>query len=1069
MAGAVRGLVVAGLCVAWGVSAAAVEETAVAFDPALCGRKVRVSFEVFNPGALAVGSKLEFRQYDAAGRRLNEDVVDPRWISMMHPAGKRSPIAVEGSVHPRTAKIALAVDAFDEGRLVVEKACVEPVPARAVNTNFFAAGVEGEALSLSRTRQFFFPVYSRAVWGQGLSVTNAGEVFFPSGTGTVEAWLRPASWAGKTVLFDAASCAPGSANGKKARGSLFGVTYEPKTGALAAFVKGTDGRVFTASGPCDLVAGRWHHMAVVFAVGEDLAVFVDGRRVAAAPLKGWCAPVTGDPGMGAMLFAFGVDAKTARTSSEREIDSFVGLLDNLRISSVVRYRQDFTAERTRAKDEATRALFAFEKEIDGWSAGADGFVEASIRADEALYPGDAKTTFARPRPFDVFNYKDVCTEEDFTSCRVGRSVTRELAPGGSFALDLPEHAVPDWTEIRNTSTDDLVAPAVVREGEVDPRTWQTIRETIGLEGLSDREKADKLFQYAVRSLDYFMWHPACLDPGKLHGGGPNNHPLATLNAFGGDSCGGLNKVASNLATLCGDIPACAVAGYGHEFQQYLLDARPRVYDLSGQQYFERLSDDEPASLQEIEREPGTHPRYQKSADHFTRLFSHSPWNSRPYFMRKYLLTLKPGESFRFSRFNDGNVIDVWPFKKNGHAKVPDHPLAAPVPPEAPLQAAFRINRFLPDLANGCVSYEGAAPEKAYEVDFVYPVVRAEYRAYGADGASLPLEYSFDGETWKELARDADGTARPVYAVRGLPRYTVRAKGGVPARFTAKTFVQMNPRVTTGLARAGHNVFAFKAERGGRATVAVGWKERGGRIAVEGAAYAGVVPGAEKLIVAYDPSEGSRTLRASGVKGGEVVLDYPDKGRPYYVHRRLAGTDGGEALLTVLVGRGARLVLNDGTMKGRVLAKKGDGVAFATDLKGEGRFMLWNLTRIEGALPHTRMGNRSFAKVVATAKRTKDRYLACGPTRCGSDFYKAATGTKGGRAAYHWDTAGEPGTRYPTGAPRTYSAAELASVRYELTQDWQGGIEYFASLIVPVGDHAFQGETIKLLSGFSYLP
>ena len=1042
---------------------AAESETEVSFPSELRGRKVEVRFEVSNPDKAATGSKIELRQYDADGNRLNEDVVDPRFISMMHPAGRKTPLRTCGSIHPRAAKVTLAVNAFD-GRLDVDKVEIVAAPSVAVNEKFFGAGVDGSALALSESRQFFFPVYSRAVWGRGLKVTDPQELFFPVGTGTVEAWFRPQGWKGPVRLFDAANLAPGAANAKNARGSLFSVDCDPGAKTVVATVKGTDGRAFVARGALDLPVGDWHHLAVTFEPEGELAVFADGRKVASAPLAGWKVPTGGDQKSGPMLFAVGAGAKEIRTAKSVAIPAYSGLVDNLRLSSAVRYRGDFSPARTFERDADTRALFAFEKEIDGWSAGADGIVEASVRADEALHPGSRKTDYRRPAPFDTLNYKTVSGSDDFGSCRVRRMLTRKVQVGESVEFDVPENAAADFCEIRNVGDTDLVWPVLLGEGEVDPRSWEKVRATMDLNGLSDREKADRLFQYAVHSMDYFIWHPVCIDPGTTRGNSANNNPLVNLNVYGADACGGLNKIASNLGTLCGDIPACGVQGYGHEFQQYWIDGAMRVYDLSGQQYFERLSDDEPATLQDIEREPGTHPRYVKCADHFTRLFAHSPWASRPYRFRDFMLTLKPGESFRTSRFNDGSVLDVWSARKD--AKVDfNHPLLAKLPPESPLGNCYRANRFPPDIANGCVTYAGRKPETEYVVDFRYPAVRGEYAAVGAKGVPLPLEYSVDGKVWRDLEADADGVARPVYAVRGLPRYRVRAKGGVAATFTAKTFVQMNPKVMTGLAHSGRNRIRLAAEGGGQAEVSVGWKERGGRIAVEGAVFAGTVPGAEKLIVAYDPTEGTKTLKADGVKGGAVVLSYPDKGRPYYVHRRIAGERGGEALLVVLVGKGAR-VIREGS---GTLAKAGDAVEFGTGLKGEGRFMLWNLTRIEGGLPFHRYGSRPFALVNAAAKRKKERFVPCAPTRCGSDFYKAATGNRGGRSAYHWDTATERGTKYPLEAPRTYSADEISRVRYELTADYEGGIEYFASLVVPVGDYEFLAETIRLLSGFNYIP
>ena len=1064
----------------------------VAFDSSLTGKRVSVTVEVENTGAYAVGNRLSLQQFDAEGRRLMEDVCDPRFLTFMRPAGLRHAMTVEGSIHPKTAKIELANKVFGEkpewkecadATVKIVGVKISAAPKRSANRTFFTDGVDGRALDLHDFRAFFFPVYSRACWGQGFAVKDPADLFYPAGAGTVEAWIRPEWGERPCTLFDAANLAPGAANAKSAKGSLFVAEYDPGKRTLSFALKGDDGNMFAGKGTCDIASGAWHHVAVTFAPGGEAAAFVDGKKVAYASLEGYVPPKGGDQKSGPMLFAFGGGAKLIRTTKRRDIPVFAGALDNLRLSSVVRYGGDFTPERSLGQDAQTRSLFRFENEIDGVSAGADGIVEASILAGEALYPGDAKPKFEKAMPFDVLNYRKVPSEKDYLSLSKASRRTFRLKPGETAKFRLPEDAVPDFTEIANNGSEVMVAPFVRHPDEVDPRSYDTIRATIGLEGLSDRQKADKLFRYAIRSTDYFIWQPANVTRGKPWTFKHNNAPLRNLNVYGSSACGGLNKVAANLFTLCGDLPANTVCGYGHEFEHVLFGGKARVYDLSNQQHFDSLRDDEPASLQEIEREPSTHVRYVKSADHFTRLFAHSPWDSSPDYGQRFFMTLRPGERFRWCRRNDGTFNDVWSAKKGRSLR---HPLVAAAPASCPIGNAYLMNRFAPDFANGFVFYEGRAPEKEYPVDFAYTVVRGEYRAEGADGKPRAIELSRDsGKTWKEMPADADGTVRLDYAVRGHYHYTVRAKGGEPSRFRAMTELQMNPRVLTGLARGGENEFLLTAQKGGAADVTVGWREATGPIKVSGVAFAGGVPGAERLVTAVDPLSGPTVLGVEGVaaavvekgaidaelKDGRLVLTARDAGKPFYGLVTLQGRDpASKRSLSVLVGRGARLAFAGDGMKGRMLEKSGEKASLRFDPVGPGKFMVFNLTRVPGGLPHTRMGARPLAQVVdPKARKVRSRISPCAGTRGANDWYKSAFGEPGLRAAYHWDYAQDPATSYPEGAPRVFDGNGLDHVDFEMTMDYPGGIELFAAMVIPEGDHAFQGETLKTFVNLSYDP
>ena len=154
----------------------------------------------------------------------------------------------------------------------------------------------------------------------------------------------------------------------------------------------------------------------------------------------------------------------------------------------------------------------------------------------------------------------------------------------------------------------------------------------------------------------------------------------------------------------------------------------------------------------------------------------------------------------------------------------------------------------------------------------------------------------------------------------------------------------------------------------------------------------------------------------------------------------------------------------------MLEKSGEKASLRFGQTGPGRFMVFNLTRVPGGLPHTRVGARPLAQVVdPKARSTRRRLSPCAGTRGANDWYKAAFGEPGLRAAYHWDYAQDPATSYPESAPRVFDGNGLDHVDFEMTMDYPGGIELFAAMVIPEGDHAFQGETLKTFADISYDP
>lgn len=1082
-------------------------EVSAAIPESWQGRHVVVELDIENDGDLPIGNLMSVRQFDAAGNRLAEDVVDPRFITQMRPARNRHIVRCEGSIHPRAAKAVLRAvlramgKEYTDFALRIHAASIKPSQPVLENPAFFTAGVDGKAFDLHDGRALCFPVYSRACWGQGAVVTDVNELFYPVAAGTVEAWIKAEKGDAQTYrLFEAANHQPGSANVSRAVGSLMMLDWSPAKGTLVLLLKGTDKKTFKVTAPVTLADGAFHHVAVTFDPAGEAVIYFDGAPVASVSLAGWKPPRTGVEAEGAMLFSLGGGYRDVRVSSVDPATRPLlrGAVDSLRISSAVRYRGAFKPETSFALDASTRALFSFDELLDGVSAGGGGLVETAVLARESRAAGAKKGAFIDPPPFDVYNYKTLPSEADFVSLKRRNEKRFELKPGEKAAFDLPKGIAPSFTEIANVGKSPLVAPLVIAPDEVDPRSFETLEQTLHLEGLTDRQKVDRIFQYLIRSTDYFIWHPAVVPPYGNWGEGANNHPLKLLNGYVGCACGGLNNLTSHAFVHSGHVPADRVKGYGHEFECCLFEGKSRLYDLSGQQYFRSFADGEPVSLQDVDREYGLHARYGKCPDHFSRLFSHAPMAAVPYLGNEYYLTLSPGERFRWYRCNDGAVNDVFYGKKGAAKKMAAHPLCAPAPAECTIRDAYLANRAIPDFSNGFLFFKGtpnvAWPAFAdstkdaliYRIDARYTIIRGVYGATLKDGSAAKLAWSISGKKWTDLAQDERGLATVDYAVRGrsLIFIKVDAKPADVAEFRAETEVQMNGRVLTGLARAGHNDLRLTAKGGDAACVTVGWIENAAPMEIKGAAWWGVVRGSERLLATVDPTRGETKLSVKGVDkaesltptlsaklaGGTLVLSAAECESPFHARVRLSA-GAASRVLSVIVGRGACLVFADAAAPMKPFVASGDGAktTLSFDGLGAGEYSLFTLGRTRGGLSGDAGRARTLFLEYPKAKKKRDRLLGCGGGFGYADFYKAGYGVAGGRGAVKWDFPKDPKTNYPMEAPRRFAADELRKATFVVNGGFSKDYEFFGALVVPVGDYAFQSELTHLLIGLDHDP
>ncbi|MBO6936192.1 MAG: LamG domain-containing protein [Deltaproteobacteria bacterium] len=180
----------------------------------------------------------------------------------------------------------------------------------------------------------------------GGSLVAAGSALYDLTDFTIEAWYRPA---------------PDSLTGDH---NLFGRWNEYMvTGSYALFI--SDGRPslgFSCSGPdfvevassVDLVADTWVHLAATFDASTGRArVFQNGMSVASTTID--CGGVSGPNALGDTAdLVLGYD-------DPRGGDPAMGLVDEARLSSIVRYTEEFSSPpRTFVSDGDTVALYQFE-------------------------------------------------------------------------------------------------------------------------------------------------------------------------------------------------------------------------------------------------------------------------------------------------------------------------------------------------------------------------------------------------------------------------------------------------------------------------------------------------------------------------------------------------------------------------------------------------------------------------------------------------------------------------------------------------------------------------------------
>ena len=471
--------------------------------PHLAGKPAKVEFDVTSRSQLVWGGILRVRQLDAAGKELPESVSDPRWTSQMRPPRKFTPYREDGVIHPRASKLRIdiglrSVDrTIDEygmplkdksglyAKLFVSRIAVRPaaqLPFPKYDDTFFAEGVSGEpgdralVLGGKHAGGFWYQTHSHACWAEAYQFRDEKDCFFPTKSGTVEAWFK-ADWAkmsGSVATLFQYYQGYVAADRKDGLGDFVNLKWHRRSNALSVQLMDANAKKFNKSEKVKLPANEWFHVAVQWKPGAEAKVFVNGKAVIAMPLDGFKEFDITDPNvknpndLAGMEFYLGANTRgtryMTRPGSNPDHPLLEGAVDACRISSGCRYAGDFTPAKRFTLDGDTRALFDFDRSFDGVSGGGVGFILGCIRAsydrvDHKLaiggntvqyFPAENLPENDPKKVFNINNYQVMPKAAEFTAAR--REVRRsfDMKSGGSASYDCPEGAYPDYVEIANT-------------------------------------------------------------------------------------------------------------------------------------------------------------------------------------------------------------------------------------------------------------------------------------------------------------------------------------------------------------------------------------------------------------------------------------------------------------------------------------------------------------------------------------------------------------------------------------------------------------------------------------------
>ena len=1088
-----------------------------------------LEFDAVSRSAVLFPLHVVVDQLDERGNRIGEKVFDQRWTTVQTVPGKPLHLRQTGYLDPRAKSLRVRIGSsrnldrkpyYPDGSRIPDPAASLPqleitrLEIRAgyrmsfpgPNPELYTEGDRpgSSAVKLAGHTALLYNNFPSTVWSEAISPRSQEDFFWPLAGGTLEFRIRP-EWEQKTVVL--------AENAKNRRKPFLKLSFDPTGKRLLLEMNDIAGKRLTESVPCTLPSGQWHHLAVTWGPAQGVALFANGKRILK---KTEFKPAPFDLKQRdaaeklAEYTCFGADCGRFHNTLERakERPFLKGALDSVRVSKKIRYAGDFTPPEILPVDAETCAAFDYERNFDGVSGTGPRRISGSIYAADVPPRADTfrverrsgKSQLLRYVPERIpesnmpqnrlcqTSYPVLPSTGDFQMARTDRKMTERMKDGQTLKISAPSGSVMSWIEIAcPRDGKPLSAPFFRKTGEVDPRSYGDIARSLDLSNCpTPHEKARKAFDFMIRSTDYFTFQGAEFRKGENLPYSAENASLLAINSYACFECGPLNTIASGVFINSLGYPAVLTFGNGHLFQQVWLNGKPRVFDLSAQQYFPSRDMDDAASLEELETDIYLLARTRKpvdSASHFYRMGRRGLQTASPAPPERLIYTLHPGESFRYCWANNGESNDLnvpgWRDKAIRLCEATWTDVRKETGSDGRIGRV--VQRPLPHTATGLFRYGGGVDAAngafrmvnsrsfCYRIDSPYTIISGTYRS-GDPRAEFELSWN-DGKSWRKL-ESRDGVCRVTLPLRGRHAALLRVTTPNRKDFSAETVVQLNPRRLTGGVAAGENTMYFSADSG-EADVTVAWREPGKKIVLDGGFYFGTIPGFERQLFTLNPGA-SRSIPVSGVsakasvqasgplraelKNGTLHLSVPATAAP-----QIAGvtiSDGNaRKFADVLIGPSIREIPVR-TLNGGNRLKPGSDRPMET-VQGTGRFSTAGLPAGEYALLSlTRRDNRktSYLLLYVTAPDGRE-WVGARIRNPGVDYYKVVYGGRYSR--FRWDFANGRDT-YPSRSniPELLKLGgrEGEEISFRCVNGECGGF-----LLVPAEDREFLWQVIRNLT------
>ena len=788
---------------------------------------------------------VELQQLRADGSRIPEYAVQSRWLTLelaeghlvqFCQRGRFSPEAATLNVHIRmrctvrdtdTNKAVTGPEAFFTvwlDRVVVRPGERWPWPAASG-----AGFVEGALTTAPLNRGFEFTGHRRLAFNGASEGTlqngqwnpNPKSVHWGLQAGTLELWCKPtwdAADGAEHILFDSV------AYGHRSQCRL----RKLGDGRLEFAIADSSVKTHTARGAAPLKAGRWHHIAATWDFPKaHLQLFADGKRIAQVGPGKEPWPSSLVPRSKRKLKGIGImddDQRSmpmqayiggdSRCSPERSAEA---VLDELRVSDVVRYAADFKPRRAElAVDEHTRALFHLEGERHGVHDSDDRFVRGHLLCElprqqetvplERLVDGKIERRSIAVKPHaDPKLFEENRVENRLTVYRPLRKLpdprcveyrerwVERVVDGkdDAFTIEVGGDYEPlmrsiTWEHAKGAPPKAVLLPRWRANDNVVPFSVDTLAATLAPDAKTDAERAFAVWRYCLATTNYYDAHYCETLPSGRHRPRISYTLLKHLNCYPFEQCGPLNYTARKLF-LCAGISSNDASGTHHQFQQAFYAGGWRLHDLSSRQWWLARDNATVIGRDALEDDPWLKSRQGGNIAAWIRgRRSRHRFGAavRPHSMD---FPLRPGERVSVCWHNEGR----W-FELTGNRQ--PIPLAKIPPsfgngailfePTGPTEAAELDNMTLDTGPHQSPTLRATDPAKAASLTYRVrcPYILSDARLTGACGGSDPkairVSMSVDGgKAWREVWHNepraglmgidlrAHVAARYAYAVR----------------------------------------------------------------------------------------------------------------------------------------------------------------------------------------------------------------------------------------------------------------------------------------------------------------